>query len=385
MAWFGRKKKNKEKKDTLQKDERMPDISGEEKSGTEITETGTSEKEAGKDAPAPNPETDTPETAAAEAESPASDPALTEEMPQQEEKTGLLFRLKKGLSKTREVLTTDIDDLFLGRKPDGELLEDIEELLITSDMGVQTTMKLMEKVGKRTAGISSAKELKQVLKSEICALIKEREPLSQNTVKPCVIMVIGVNGVGKTTTIGKLAARFSAEGKKVLMAAADTFRAAAVEQLSIWAERSGADIVKHRENADPAAVAFDAVQAAAARDKDIVIVDTAGRLHTKVNLMEELKKIRRALSKVIPDAPHEVLLVLDATTGQNALSQARMFHKEMGVTGLILTKLDGTAKGGFVISICDSLDIPIHYIGVGEQADDLQPFDPVRYADALFS
>ncbi len=385
MAWFGRKKKNKEKKDTLQKDERMPDVSGEEKSGTEITENGTSEKEAGKDAPAPNPETDAPEPAAAEAESPASDPALTEEMPQQEEKTGLLFRLKKGLSKTREVLTTDIDDLFLGRKPDEELLEDIEELLITSDMGVQTTMKLMEKVGKRSAGISNAKELKQVLKSEICALIKKREPLSQNAVKPCVIMVIGVNGVGKTTTIGKLAARFSAEGKKVLVAAADTFRAAAVEQLSIWAERSGADIVKHRENADPAAVAFDAVQAAAARDKDIVIVDTAGRLHTKVNLMEELKKIRRALSKVIPDAPHEILLVLDATTGQNALSQARMFHKEMGVTGLILTKLDGTAKGGFVISICDSLDIPIHYIGVGEQTDDLQPFDPGRYADALFS
>jgi fused signal recognition particle receptor len=197
-------------------------------------------------------------------------------------------------------------------------------------------------------------------------------------------MVVGVNGVGKTTTIGKLAARYSAEGKKVLVAAADTFRAAAVEQLGIWAERSGADIVKHRENADPAAVAYDGVEAAMARGTDVVLVDTAGRLHTKVNLMEELKKIKRSIGKKLPDAPHETLLVLDATTGQNALSQAKLFNDTLEVTGLALTKLDGTAKGGIVVGICSSLKIPLEYIGVGEQIDDLQRFDAVQFTDALF-
>ncbi len=190
--------------------------------------------------------------------------------------------------------------------------------------------------------------------------------------------------MGKTTTIVKLAAKAAAENKKVLIAAADTFRAAAVEQLTIWADRAGAEIVRHRENADPAAVAYDSVEAAIARGKDIVFVDTAGRLHTKVNLMEELKKIRRAMSKTIPDAPHEVLLVLDATTGQNALSQAQMFNEAMGVTGIVLTKLDGTARGGIVVSICSTLNIPLKYIGVGEQIEDLQEFDPAQFADALF-
>ncbi|HHC24216.1 MAG TPA: signal recognition particle-docking protein FtsY, partial [Desulfobacterales bacterium] len=204
------------------------------------------------------------------------------------------------------------------------------------------------------------------------------------TAKPHVVMIVGINGVGKTTTIGKLAAKSSDEGKKVLIAAADTFRAAAIEQLVIWAEKAGADIVRHRDNADPAAVAYDGVEAAVARGKDIVFVDTAGRLHTKISLMEELKKIRRALSKKIPDAPHEVLLVLDATTGQNALSQVRLFNNAIGVTGIALTKLDGTAKGGIVVSICSTFDIPLKYIGVGEQLEDLHDFDPALFADALF-
>jgi fused signal recognition particle receptor len=197
-------------------------------------------------------------------------------------------------------------------------------------------------------------------------------------------LIVGVNGVGKTTTIGKLAARYTAEGRKVLVAAADTFRAAAVEQLTIWAERAGADIVRHREKADPAAVAFDSVEAAVARKMDVVLVDTAGRLHTQVNLMNELKKIKRAIAKKLPAAPHEILLVLDATTGQNAMSQAELFHREIGITGLILTKLDGTAKGGMVVSLCRQLNVPLQYIGIGEQMDDLQEFDAVQFVEALF-
>ncbi len=375
MAWFGRKKK---KQDTLeespQPEQAMPEA-------VESGETVEISMEKSVSVPEPQAERKTEEAGAD-----AMPETKTDTKPDKDKSGGLFSRLKKGLSKTREVLTTDIDDLFRGkRKVDAALLEEIEELLITSDMGVQTTMKLMEKVGKKSARISNAAELKQVLKTEIRELMKKPDTDLENRHKPHVIMVIGVNGVGKTTTIGKLAARFGNEGKKVMIAAADTFRAAAVEQLVIWAERAGADIVKHRDNADPAAVAFDAVEAAVSRGKDVVIVDTAGRLHTKVNLMEELKKIRRAVEKVIPDAPHETLLVLDATTGQNALSQARMFNEAMGITGLILTKLDGTAKGGVVISICDTLNIPLCYIGVGEQVDDLQRFDPVRFTDALFS
>lgn len=303
-----------------------------------------------------------------------------------EESKGFFHRLKKGLSKTRQVLTTDIDDLFLGKKKaDENLLEEVEELLITADMGVQTTMMLMERIKKKASGISSAADLKSMLKAEICGLMAASAGREQVWGTPHVVMVIGVNGVGKTTTIGKLAARFKEEGKTVLIAAADTFRAAAIEQLTLWAERAGADIVKHRENSDPAAVAFDGVKAGISRGKDVVIVDTAGRLHTKVNLMEELKKIKRAIGKKLPEAPHETFLVLDATTGQNALSQAKLFDESLGITGLVLTKLDGTAKGGVVVSICNSLNIPLKYIGVGEQIDDLQRFDPKEFAEALFS
>ncbi len=310
----------------------------------------------------------------------------SDEAPAEKKGKGLLARLKSGLSKTRKILTTDIDELFLGKKlVDDDMLEDLEELLITADMGVRTTMGIMERIAGKRSRIAGAKELKSVLKDEILAYFDDLpEEAPAAVAKPHVVMVVGVNGVGKTTTIGKLAAHESRKGRKVLIAAADTFRAAAIEQIAIWAERAGADIVRHRDNADPAAVAFDGIDAAISRGTDVVFVDTAGRLHTKVNLMEEIKKIQRTLAKRLPDAPHEVLLVLDATTGQNALSQAKMFNEALGVTGIALTKLDGTAKGGIVVSICSSLNIPLKYIGVGEGLEDLQRFDPKQFVDALF-
>ena len=299
---------------------------------------------------------------------------------------GVFQRLKDGLSRTRQVLTTDIDKLFVGKRQiDDELMEELEEILITADIGVKTATDLIQRI---SAKFSSEKldsdGFKKVLKQEILELLNVTVAVPVAVSRPLVIMVIGVNGVGKTTTIGKLAARYVLDGKKVLIAAADTFRAAAVEQLAIWAERSGAEIVRHKPNADPAAVAFDGVEAAMARDMDVVIVDTAGRLHTRVNLMEELKKIRRSISKKIPDAPHETLLILDATTGQNAISQARMFHESIGVTALALTKLDGTAKGGIVVSICHDLKLPLKYIGIGESIEDLQLFNSEEFVNAFF-
>ncbi len=300
--------------------------------------------------------------------------------------SGLFSRLKKGLTKTREILTTDIDQLFGSKKQiDDDMLEELEELLITSDIGVQTAMDLMQTIAGRASKIMGPEALKATLKEEILAHLKMFPPIPAfSQAKPHVVMVVGVNGVGKTTTIGKLAAKATQKGDATLIVAADTFRAAAIEQLGIWAQRAGADLVKHKANADPAAVAYDGMEAAMARGMDTVFVDTAGRLHTKVNLMEELKKIKRTIAKIIPDGPHETLLVLDATTGQNALSQAKMFHEALGVTGLALTKLDGTAKGGIVISICQSLNIPLQYIGVGESIEDLQYFDPEQFANALF-
>lgn len=313
-----------------------------------------------------------------------NDEGIIEEYP--EKSTGLLKRLKKGLSKTRKLLSTDINELFAGnRRIDDELLEELEELLITSDIGVQTTMDLIQSISKKSSEISGADQLKIVLKEKILALLNSKKPAPQNiTTGPRVIMVIGVNGVGKTTTIGKLAAKFVASGEKVIMAAADTFRAAAIEQLVIWAQRAGVEIVKHKEMSDPAAVAYDGIEAAMARGSDVVIIDTAGRLHTRKDLMEELKKIKRAISKKLPGAPHEILLVLDATTGQNAISQAELFNGALDVTGIALTKLDGTARGGIVVSICSTLEIPLKYIGVGEKIEDLQEFDSVQFVNALF-
>ena len=298
---------------------------------------------------------------------------------------GYFKRLKTRLAKTRKSLTGGIERIFSGKqKIDDEVLEELEELLITSDIGVPTTMALIERITK--AKLSDIGQLKSALKQEILSILDSRPdtpapPTTPGT--PHVVLVVGVNGVGKTTTIGKLAASAGAAGKKVLIAAADTFRAAAVEQLGIWADRAKAEFVKHKENADPAAVAFDAVAAASARGCDLVLIDTAGRLHTKVDLMEELKKIKRTVAKQVNGAPHEILLVLDATTGQNALSQAKLFNDALDVTGLALTKLDGTAKGGIVIGICGTLNIPLQYIGIGEQIEDLRPFNAEQFIDAL--
>jgi len=299
---------------------------------------------------------------------------------------GFFKRLKSGLAKTRLSFTGGIEKLFTGRKTiDDDLLEELEELLITSDIGVRTAANLIGRITETSAGMTDPAQLQNILRDEILAIL-QKEPAfaAAPSAGPWITMVVGVNGVGKTTTIGKLAAKSTAAGKKVLIAAADTFRAAAIEQLMIWSDRARAEIVKHKEGADPAAVTYDALDAAAARSMDVVLIDTAGRLHTRVNLMEELKKMKRIISKKIPGAPHEILLVLDATTGQNALTQARMFHDALGITALAVTKLDGTAKGGIVVSICDTLNIPLKYIGVGEKIEDLQNFDPEQFVSALF-
>jgi fused signal recognition particle receptor len=301
--------------------------------------------------------------------------------------TGIFNRLKTGLSKTRKVLNTDINALFKStREIDDDLFEELEERLITSDLGMDITMEMMHRIKKRAGRLSGADQLKAVLKEELVALFPEMpdQETSSAATKPRVIMVVGVNGTGKTTTLGKLAARFTSQDKKVLIAAADTFRAAAIEQVEIWAERAGASIVRHKQGADPAAVAYDAVEAAMARNMDVLLIDTAGRLHTQKNLMEELKKIKRTVAGKMPQAPHEVLMVLDATTGQNAISQAKIFHEAVHLTQLAVTKLDGTAKGGIVAAVASTMNLPVRYIGVGESLEDLQAFDPVRFVNALF-
>ncbi|WP_449241297.1 signal recognition particle-docking protein FtsY, partial [Desulfoscipio gibsoniae] len=298
---------------------------------------------------------------------------------------GLFGKLKDGLSKTRKNFVEKIDAIVTGRKViDEELYEELEEALIQADVGIDASLELVEnlrsEVKKRRIG--DPEELRAVLKELIQGILgEETGSINIDGERPAVIMVVGVNGVGKTTTIGKLAHYFKESGKSVLLSAADTFRAAAIDQLEIWGNRVGVAVIKHSEGSDPAAVAFDSLQAARARKIDVLIVDTAGRLHTKSNLMEELKKVHRVLGREMPGAPHEVLLVLDATTGQNAISQARLFKEAVGVTGVALTKLDGTAKGGVVIAIKQGLDIPIKMIGVGEGIDDLRPFDAREFAD----
>lgn len=300
---------------------------------------------------------------------------------------GIFNRLKKGLSKTREILLTDINELFSAeREIDDTLLEELEEVLVMSDLGMDVTMEIMEKISRKAKKLKTADALKSILKEELRALfpLAVASPMDSEIIGPRVIMVVGVNGTGKTTTLGKLALKFSAQGKKVLIAAADTFRAAAIEQVEIWAQRANVKVIKHREGSDPAAVAFDAVEAAIARGIDILLIDTAGRLHTQKNLMEELKKIKRSVGKRLAGAPHEVLMVLDATTGQNALSQAALFNDAVGITALALTKLDGTAKGGVVASVARTMDVPLKYIGVGEGIEDLQDFDATMFVNALF-
>lgn len=301
---------------------------------------------------------------------------------------GFFERLKSGLSKTHDSLVGRIDRLVLGKKQiDADILEELEEILIAADIGVATSVELIRTLEQRLKRneLQDGNALKQALRQEILSrLERHAAPLETGGPKPYVIMVVGVNGVGKTTTIGKLACRFTAQGKRVLLAAGDTFRAAAAEQLEIWGNRVGVDVIRHQEGSDPSAVAFDACRAAVARDTDILMVDTAGRLHTKVNLMEEMKKIRRVMGREIPGAPHETLLVLDAATGQNAISQAKLFKEAADVTGIALTKLDGTAKGGIVVAISQEFKIPVRFIGVGESVEDLREFDPAQFVAALF-
>ena len=311
------------------------------------------------------------------------------EKEEQKESKGLIARLRQGLTKTRSGFTGRLDKLLFGKKEINEdLLEDLEEVLFTSDLGVATTQELIRLVQEGVARkeLVQPEKLRAVLKEHIRTFLNvpdvaQRTP---NAGEPYVIMIIGVNGVGKTTTIGKLGHQLKAQGNSVMFVAADTFRAAAVEQLEIWAQRVGADLVKQKPGADPSAVVFDALASALSKQINVVLIDTAGRLHTKVNLMEELEKIYRVAGRKLPGAPHEVWLVLDATTGQNAIAQAELFHKAIGVTGIVLTKLDGTAKGGIVVGISHQLKIPIKFIGIGETVDDLRPFDASDFVEAIF-
>jgi fused signal recognition particle receptor len=300
---------------------------------------------------------------------------------------GFFDRLKESLTKTRQGFIEKVETIFTGRKVDEETLEELEEILILSDVGTKASSEIMNVIREK-AKSGEARDydsVKNLLKSEMITILGDPHPIQYTGQKPFIILAIGVNGVGKTTTIGKLAYRFRSQGLSVILAAGDTFRAAGIEQLEIWSQRAGTQFVKHQKGSDPAAVSFDAVIAAKSRDVDIVIIDTAGRLHTKSNLMEELKKVRRAIEKALPGSPHEVLLIVDATTGQNALRQAEIFNEAIGVTGIALTKLDGTAKGGIIFAIKKGLGIPVRLIGVGEGIDDLRDFEPKEFVEALFS
>ncbi len=317
-----------------------------------------------------------------------ADPAPS--VKREEKKKSLFSRLSQRLSKTRSTFTYQLDTLFLGKKEiDAGLLDDLEEILITADLGVATTQELLEYTRRKVKRkeLTDPNSLKEVLKEKITTFIINSEKDAELVMPdkgPLVIMVIGVNGVGKTTTIGKIANKFIKSGRSVMLVAADTFRAAAVSQLQIWGERNNIPVIAHKEGADPSSVAFDALAIAQTKDIDVVLVDTAGRLHTHAHLMEELKKIKRVMGKKLKGSPHEILLVIDATTGQNGISQARLFNDAVGVTGIALTKLDGTSKGGFVANICREIEIPIRFIGIGEQMDDLRDFDAGEFTEALF-
>ena len=299
---------------------------------------------------------------------------------------GFFDKIKAGLTKTRDALSNTLGSVFSGfSEIDDDFYDELEECLILADLGVETATKAVERLRKtvREQHLKTTEEAKSALKDILTGMLEVGSMELDLSTKPSVILVIGVNGVGKTTTIGKIAPQLVRQGKKVLLVAGDTFRAAAADQLEIWAERSGADIVRQHEGADPASVVYDGIQAARSRDVDVIIVDTAGRLHNKANLMNELNKISRIVGRELPDASKEVLLVLDGTTGQNGLIQAKQFKEIAGVTAIALTKLDGTAKGGIVIAVSDALQIPVKFVGVGEKADDLMPFEPRNFVDAL--
>ena len=300
---------------------------------------------------------------------------------------GLFGKIGQGLKKTRDTLMSSVSSMLKGfSRIDEELFEELEEILVMGDVGANTASRICERLreGVKKQGITDPMAVRELMSGIIAEMLEGGQELHLTT-QPSVILVIGVNGVGKTTTIGKMAANFKAQGKKVILGAADTFRDAAIEQLGVWADRAGVDIVKHGQGADPAAVVFDTVKAAKARGCDIVICDTAGRLHNKKNLMDELAKIGRVIDRELPDADKEILLVVDATTGQNAVNQAREFKSAAGITGIVLTKLDGTARGGVVLAIREDLQVPVKFVGVGEGIDDLQPFDPQQFAQGLFA
>ena len=298
---------------------------------------------------------------------------------------GFFDKIKQGLTKTREAFSATLSNVFTASEIDDDFYDELEESLILADLGVETSVKATDLLRKKIKEnhIKSAQEAKDILKEILVEMLNQGDTSLNISTKPSVVLVIGVNGVGKTTTIGKIATRYVNEGKNVLLVAADTFRAAAADQLEIWAQRSGASIVRQNEGADPASVVFDGIHAAKARDVDVILIDTAGRLHNKQNLMNELGKISRIVERELPGAAREVLLVLDGTTGQNALLQAKQFKEVAGVTAMAITKLDGTAKGGIVIAVSDTLQIPVKFVGVGEQADDLMPFEAVPFVDAL--
>ena len=308
----------------------------------------------------------------------------------EQQKPSFFERMKETVTRTRETLSERIEEVvFFGREIDRATLDDLEATLLAADLGTTTTHEVLEKLREKAdhKQIRDVEELKRILKEEILAILiaADSQPVTQVDGTPEVILVVGVNGTGKTTTIGKLAQVFRSSGKTVLLCAADTFRAAAIEQLEIWGQRTGTEVIRTKAGGDPSAVLYDALQAAASRHTDYVIIDTAGRLHTKTNLMAELEKMRRTAQRIVPGAPHETLLVMDATTGQNGLQQARQFTRSAGVTGIVLTKLDGTAKGGVVVAISRELRVPVRYVGVGEKVGDLLPFDPKDFVNSLFA
>jgi fused signal recognition particle receptor len=369
LGWFKKKRLN-------EKNTPLPVNEDESQTGDLAEQSSMPSETAGPDDAAVAEGAETGQEAVASRESPES--------------AGLFKRLRDGLAKTRDSLADRIDGLFMGRKTiDPELLDELEEILITSDLGVHTTQDLLAEVRAelKRRELTDPLVLKKVLKDKIFSYLAEPQKSGMPALPPgtpFIIMVIGVNGVGKTTTIGKIARKFVLAGQTVLLVAADTFRAAAIEQLRIWGQRVNVEVVSQKPGADPSSVVYDALDYARPRNFDVVLIDTAGRLHTKVNLMEELKKIKRVISKKIETAPQEILLVLDATTGQNAVSQAKLFHEAVGITGVALTKLDGTAKGGVVINISHELQVPIRFIGIGEKVEDLRDFEPAEFVEALF-
>lgn len=396
IGWF-RKKKKKEQEPVVEEQQELigeQTVEEEQELVEEVQELSPSTVENEEKAVVESVRTETQEVEVDEPEPEQNVVADTEDSssvpPPADEKKSLFSRLQSGLSKTRQSFVYRLDTLFLGKKEiDQELFDDLEEILITADLGVNTVLELLDEVRKevKRAALKDPQSLKEVLSSKIRGYLQEIDTsnkLAMPEKGPLVIMVIGVNGVGKTTSIGKLAAKFVRSGKSVLLVAGDTFRAAAIDQLKIWGDRNDIEVVSQKPGSDPSSVVFDAMELGIARDYDVVLIDTAGRLHTQVNLMEELKKIKRVIGKKLEGAPHEVMLVLDATTGQNGISQAKMFNEAVGITGVTLTKLDGTAKGGIVINISRELKIPVRFIGVGEQIDDLRDFNSKEFVDALF-